>query len=193
VSAPKAVFVDTFQFIRPPTTNRQLYKSDYADSARLSLLANELGIAIVAIHHTRKMEAEDPLDAVSGTTGIAAGFDSIFALTRTSAGGFKLEGRGRDIKSVEIALGFDGENARWTIEGDAAIAQASAQRKAILAAIEIAGRSGPKGIAEQTGVGHDVVRKLLPQMVKAGQILKPERGIYAPVHNGHNGHIRHSL
>jgi len=186
---PRLVVIDTFNFIRPVRPKAQVsYQSDYADSAALTSLADELGLAIVAVHHMRKMDADDPLDGVSGTTGIAAGFDSIIAMSRSPDGLLKLEGRGRDLIPVEIALRFDIETARWTVEGDAATAGASDQRKAILSVVQQAGEASPKEIADRTGINGDSVRQLLGKMVRDGIILKAGYGSYTPAHTAHTDH-----
>ena len=43
----------------------------------LKTIADEYGIAVVAIHHLRKMDADDPLDQISGTTGLAGSADTV--------------------------------------------------------------------------------------------------------------------
>ncbi|GJL93399.1 AAA family ATPase [Hyphococcus sp.] len=186
---PRLVVVDTFNFIRPNRqSDRVSYQLDYADGAAIMALATELGIAILVIHHARKMDAEDPLDSISGSTGIAAGFDTVLAMSRSAEGNFKLEGRGRDVLPVEIALDFDLDNARWTVEGDPAVARVSDERKAILHHLEQSGEAGPKEIADHISVAYDVVRQLLPKMVRDGLIRKDGRGTYAPIHNVHSVH-----
>jgi AAA domain len=57
---PILVVIDVLAKVRKPVGNRQLYEADYAALADLTKLANELGLAIVVLHHTRKMAA-DPL------------------------------------------------------------------------------------------------------------------------------------
>lgn len=42
------------------------------------------GVAIVLVHHVRKMDADDPLDTVSGTTGLTGAADTVLVLNRTS-------------------------------------------------------------------------------------------------------------
>lgn len=65
-------------------------------------LADEQSVAIVLVHHQRKMAAEDPLDTVSGTTGLTGAVDTVLVLTR-DGNGTTLHGRGRDIEEVEDA------------------------------------------------------------------------------------------
>jgi len=55
---PILVVIDVLAKVRKPVGNRQLYEADYAALADLNKLANELGLAIVVVHHTRKMAAD---------------------------------------------------------------------------------------------------------------------------------------
>jgi 5S rRNA maturation endonuclease (ribonuclease M5) len=65
VPEPRLVVLDTLAGVRPNRTNaEQLYDSDYRALIDLHHLAGELGIAVLVLHHTRKMEADDPLDTV---------------------------------------------------------------------------------------------------------------------------------
>ena len=68
----------------------------------------EIGIAIVVVHHTRKASADDPLDRVSGTTGLTGAADSVITMSRSRV----LEVRGRDIEETEYKLKH--ENGRHT-------------------------------------------------------------------------------
>jgi hypothetical protein len=68
--APKPVLVviDVLAKVRKPTGNKQLYEADYEALAGLAQLAGELGLAIVVVHHTRKMASDDLMETVSGST-----------------------------------------------------------------------------------------------------------------------------
>ncbi len=181
---PQLVIVDTYSLILPPR-QKQSYLSDYADSAAFTQIASDLNVAMLAIYHTRKCDADDALDAVSGTTGIAGGFDSVLVLRRSAQGGFILEGRGRDIMPLELGLDFDADNARWSVLGDAATAFMGDERKAILDALAQLGEAGPKDIADRAGLSHDSVRQLLRKMVERGAINKTGYGAYTPAHTVH--------
>ena len=85
---------------------QQGYTEDYESLAALHRLANENGIGIPVLHHTRKMEAEDPIDTVCGTLGLAGCADTVLVLNRSSQG-TTLYVRGRDIEEAEHAITFD--------------------------------------------------------------------------------------
>ena len=74
------VVIDTLQRVRQPGENANPYASDYRDITALKRLAEEHGITILLIHHLRKMNDEDPLNMISGTTGISGATDSSFVL-----------------------------------------------------------------------------------------------------------------
>ena len=97
VAKPVLIVVDTLEKIRPtPKGNAAAYSTDYVAIAGLHKLAHARGIAIVVIHHVRKMEADDPFDMVSGTNGLTGAADTILVIKR-QAGNVTLHGRGRDI------------------------------------------------------------------------------------------------
>ena len=108
---------------------------DYAAMEELKKIADEYGIAIVVIHHLRKMDADDPLDQVSGTTGLSGSADTVLVLNRTSAGTTTLHGRGRDIEDIEKAVQFDRGTCTWTVLGEAGSVRYSGERAAVLAAL----------------------------------------------------------
>lgn len=50
----KMVIIDTFQTVRT-SSSQTIYSADYEDMGALKAFADERGIALLAIHHTRKM------------------------------------------------------------------------------------------------------------------------------------------
>lgn len=67
------VVVDVFARVRGRTDARaDRYEADYLAAAGLKDLADEYGVAVLLIHHTRKADANDWLDTVSGTQGLRA-------------------------------------------------------------------------------------------------------------------------
>jgi RecA-family ATPase len=174
---PRLIVLDTLAGVRPiKTTNG--YTEDYETLAALHRLANEKGVAILVLHHTRKMEADDPLDTVSGTLGLAGCADTVLVLNRSSQG-TTLYVRGRDIEEAEHAVSFDRNTCRWTILGNASDVQRSDQRGRILEALLEAGDPlSPDEIARAAGMKRNNVDRLLGKMVADGEILKIGRGRY---------------
>lgn len=114
------IVIDTLQAIRGPTNDINPYASDYRDITALKLLADKYGIAILLIHHLRKMSDDDPMNMISGTTGISGAADSSFVLIKDKRGGkdATLYCTGRDIEYRELRLTFDSETHIWNLISD---------------------------------------------------------------------------
>jgi AAA domain len=70
----RLIAVDTLAKTRPLARGQNVYQEDYAALEELLPLAAEHGVAVVVVHHTRKMAAADPLDEISGSTGLTGGW-----------------------------------------------------------------------------------------------------------------------
>jgi hypothetical protein len=142
-------------------------------------LATEIGVAIVVIHHQRKLDSDDPLDTASGSTGLTGAADSVLVLGRDGQG-ITLNGRGRDIDDIEVALSFDKTTGRWSILGDAQEVRLSETRKRILDVLAKAlSPMSPSDIANATGIESNVVNQQLYRMMQSGEVLSRARGRYA--------------
>lgn len=179
-SNPSLVIIDTLAKIRGSKTDKDsAYEADYRAIGELHALASTSNIAIIIVHHVRKMEAEDPIDTVSGTLGLTGAADTILVLDR-KANGVSLYGRGRDIEEIETALSFDKATCTWNILGAAAQVFQSQERQTILRCLtQYAKPMTAKDITTHTGMKNQNVRKTLSRMAEAGEIQKLTRGAYA--------------
>lgn len=187
VERPRLAIIDVLAKVRPSRGREEgNYEADYKAVSGLKALCDELGIAVVLVHHVRKMEADDPLDTVSGTTGLTGAVDSILVLSRNSDG-VTLQGRGRDITEVDAAVKFDREDCRWSYLGEASEVRRSDERNLILDALLQAGEPmSPRDLADATGHPYGAVRRLLVKMSSAGELIKAGRGSYEhPSNSGH--------
>lgn len=75
------VFIDTMARALP-TMGGGKYTSDLNYIGAVHALAEELGIAIVFIHHTNKAEHADAADSISGTNGVAGSCDWMMIVFR---------------------------------------------------------------------------------------------------------------
>jgi hypothetical protein len=182
VAKPVLIVVDTLEKIRPaPKGNAAAYSSDYDAVAGLHKLAHTRGIAVVVIHHVRKMEADDPFDMVSGTNGLTGAADTILVLKR-QAGSVTLHARGRDIEEKETACQFDKFTCRWTFLGDAQQVQSSSQRAAIIEVLSSAGEEGlhiSEIMAATERSDRNAMDQLLHKMHRDGEVVRLKRGQYA--------------
>ena len=174
--AARLIVLDTLAGVKPIRT-QQGYMEDYESLTALHRLANERGVSIIVLHHTRKMEAEDPVDTVSGTLGLAGCADSVLVLNRSSQG-TTLYVRGRDIEQAEHAVTFD-KGLPVDNLGDAADVHRSNERGSILAILsEATEPMGPSDIAAAAGVSVNNAKQLLHKMAAAGEVNKAGRGQY---------------
>ena len=189
---PRLVMIDVIAGVRPDKRgNETLYGADYRAIEGLHGLARDHGLAIVVVTHVRKMDADDPLDTVSGTLGFTGAADSVLVLNRDSQG-VTLYGRGRDIEEIETAVQFDRDLCRWSILGQADDVRRSDERQQIIEALGDSPKpTGPAEIAKGTGMKAGNIRKLLTKMATAGEIKKVGYGKYSlntPDHTDHTGH-----
>jgi hypothetical protein len=189
----RLVVIDVFKKVRPEAREKDsLYDGDYRSIEPLKQLADERGIAILVLHHTRKMPADDPFDTVSGSTGLTGAADTVLVLARDPQGGTTLYGRGRDIEEIETAVKFDRLDGSWTILGAASDVRRSDERSEILQSLRQAKEAmTSREIADVTGQSYEAVRQTLTRMWKAGEVQREKRGRYFacdtadPCHNGH--------
>ncbi|EJT05700.1 AAA family ATPase [Rhizobium sp. CCGE 510] len=174
---PKLIVIDTLSMVRPPKkSNQDSYAADYDTISPLQKYAGEHRLAVIVVHHVRKAEAEDPLEAVSGTNGLTGAADTIMVLNRTTDGP-KLYGRGRDIEEIEKALRFD--KGTWEVIGNADDVKRSEQRRKIIEVLTDAATAlTPTEIAKEAGMKEANVKYLLRVMVKTAEAEKVGYGQY---------------
>lgn len=113
------IVVDTFQMVRG-NTNDPSYGSDYQDMQKLKRIADNHGITILLVHHLRKQGDRDPVNRLSGTTGISGAVDAVFVLDKKerSQNSALLVCTGRDIEYRELELKFSKERCVWDLVSD---------------------------------------------------------------------------
>ena len=102
------VIIDTLQWIRDPS-RKMSYGNDVDELATLKQLAHELSVNILVVHHTRKGSADcNPLERVSGTTGLTGTADTILILERSiKSAKAELQCVGKDIGAMDLSLSFE--------------------------------------------------------------------------------------
>ncbi len=107
----KLVVIDTLQRVRGTGSDSNLYENDYQDIGILKQLADKRHIAILLIHHLRKLHDDDPMNMISGSTGLSGAADSTFVLQKSSrlANIASLHCTRRDIpdRTLKLELGED--------------------------------------------------------------------------------------
>lgn len=111
----KLVIVDTLQAVRN-ATNDNAYAADYGDLGMLKRFADEHGLAVLLIHHTRKMsDSSNVFNMVSGSNGIMGSADETMILAKGNFfdGKATLSVTGRDVDLAEYKLAF--RDCRWEL------------------------------------------------------------------------------
>lgn len=118
---PDTVFVaiDTFQIVRNSGADTS-YGNDYDEIRQMKQLADELNISLLLVHHLRKQGDSDPLNKLSGTTGIVGAVDSVFVLDKSKRGESlaTLVCTGRDIEYRQLELKFSNKDFLWELKSD---------------------------------------------------------------------------
>ena len=177
----RLVVLDTLARIRPPVKGSNAYQDDAAVTASLQELALECEVAILVITHTRKAEAVDAFERVSGTAGITASADATWVLERTrNQNQATLHMTGRDIEEQALAIERDPQTGLWRLVGkDAGVAFASKERHDILNALRTNGESTPRQLAKLLEKNESTTKNMLAKMRDAGLVVA-EGGKYKP-------------
>ena len=182
----KLVVIDTLQRVRGTGSDSNLYANDYQDIGLLKKLADRQQIAILLIHHLRNLHDDDPMNMISGSTGLSGAADSTFVLQKSSrlANIASLHCTGRDIPDRTLKLEFGEEDHVWKLLEDSKTCSSaskistlqienllsellreqteiSAPAKALLEKIDPAGTEGwtPNGLSHQIRKSVDSLRK----------------------------------
>jgi hypothetical protein len=180
----RLVVIDTLGKVRGMKQPREeQYQYDYRLVGALQELATRYSVAIAVIHHVRKTDAEDVLDTISGTTGIAGAADNCMVLGKT-AYGVRLYVRGRDAEEQDKLAEFDPDTALWSVIGDydeAAPTPMQGLRKQIF---DLLADSPiplpPNQIAQRLGQDKAQVRVMLRRMMRSEppQVIRDQTGNY---------------
>lgn len=196
------VMLDTLGKVMPPAMpNETTYQRDYRVTGSLKRLVDRSpGASMIVVHHTRKQEASDFLDAVSGTNGIAGAADTILVLKRDREDkGATLHVTSRDAKEGSYSLQFE-ENGRWSLNGDSLteasvnakvgeLTQGVGDRMADIITYVASHPDGvtPKDVARDLDLGDSEARQYLRRAHEAGRVSRPKRGLYTPL--SHVSHV----
>lgn len=189
------VILDTLGKVMPAAqTGESDYQRDYRIGGELKAVADCVPAgSVIVVHHTRKASAEDFLDTVSGTQGLAGAADTILVLRRdrTQHTG-SLSVTSRDAAEGEYQVTFT--EGRWTLDGNDLREAASAlaetrttdklgERSADVVSYVNAHPDGARAadVAEHLGITAKDAGTYLLRAFEAGRITRPSRGLYMPV------------
>lgn len=117
------IIIDTLQRVRGAVHGKEgAYAADYREVGGLKAFADRHGIAVLLVHHLRKMaDDSDPFNRISGTNGLMGAADTALVLTKEKRGdeNATLSIAGRDVESSDTILRFNKDTCRWENLGDA--------------------------------------------------------------------------
>jgi hypothetical protein len=188
----KLVLLDVLNRIRGSRPKRaDPYQHDATEIALLQAVAQEKGIALVVMTHDRKANAEDWLERVTGTLGVAGSADTVALLERdrrSTNGRLRIVGRDLD-EEPDLSLEF--RNGLWHHIGPGETLDLTLERRAILGVLPRDGDGlSPKQISLATELSGkrvpiDTVKHALPALLKAGFARKIGTGKYT-AHSTHS-------
>ena len=116
------IVIDTLQRVRGGTHLKEsAYAADYREMTQLKVFADRHNVAILLVHHLRKMKDDgDPFNMISGTNGIMGAADTTIVLTKDNRNDNQatMSITGRDVESEELTIQFDKQFCRWENLGD---------------------------------------------------------------------------
>ena len=114
----KLIIIDTLQKIREAGGDKYSYANDYEVVEKLKRLADACGVCLLLVHHTRKQQADDKFDMISGTNGLSGAADGAFLLQKEkwTDDTATLDVVGRDQQDQRLYLTKDKEHLTWTLE-----------------------------------------------------------------------------
>ena len=189
------VVLDTLGRAMPPVVaNEPSYQRDYRiTSALKSSCDSHRGSSLIVVHHTRKADSADFLDAVSGTQGIAGAADTVMVLKRArQERSAVLSVTSRDAREGTYALslrepgiwvldGSDVDDAARTAQTNVATDGVAEEMARLIAAVNRHPEGiSPKELAAALKMSAPTVRIYLRRATERGRIANPKRGLYTP-------------
>ena len=112
------IIIDTLQKVREVGGDSYSYANDYDIIAQLKQFADNSGVCLMLVHHTRKQKSDDPYDMISGTNGLLGAADGAFLLQKEkrTANAATLDVSGRDQQDQRLYLDRNPEKLIWELE-----------------------------------------------------------------------------
>ncbi len=114
----RLIIIDTLQKVREEDGGKYSYANDYEVITKLKRFADISGVCLLVVHHTRKQQADDKFDMISGTNGLLGAADGGFILRKEkrTSNAATLEVSGRDQPDQKIYLNRNPEMLVWELE-----------------------------------------------------------------------------
>jgi hypothetical protein len=117
----RLIVIDTMQYVRNTANFSGTYSGDYHDMDAIREIISKHKLTLLLITHTRKAKDKDPINLVSGSTGLIGAVDGVFVLKKHNRSGSsaKLIIANRDTESHLFELCFDKASCRWQFLSEA--------------------------------------------------------------------------
>lgn len=114
----KLIIIDTLQRIREAGGEKFSYAKDYEIVGKLKQFADKNHICLLLVHHTRKQQADDKFDMISGTNGLLGAADGAFLLQKEqrTSDTATLDVSGCDQQDQRLHLRRDADRLIWQLE-----------------------------------------------------------------------------
>jgi hypothetical protein len=181
LTEPRLAIIDVFARVRPRTSERSsLYDNDYEAVSSLKAIADAFEVPVLLVHHTRKAAADDYLNTVSGSHGIAGAADAVLVLARSrGSADAVLQVTGRDVEEANHALAFAPHLGAWTmLDGPADDYTLGDTRRRILQHVRDQGACTPTTSAKALGLNLNTAKGTLRRMANDGQLDTDNKGHY---------------
>jgi AAA domain-containing protein len=166
----RIVAIDALATVKAKRSGDDIFKSDYSGLKGLQELALDCGVAVLLVHHTRKMPAlTDWVDRISGTLGIAAMADALWLLDRQrGATHERLYVTSRDAGDAVLEVPLDDLlEGEWLPSGEDPV-KATFLIDQVLATITDAGPEGLSAKAVAAAL-HEAPERVKPQIQRLHQ------------------------
>jgi hypothetical protein len=193
LDTPPLVILDTLGKVMPPALpGESAYQRDYRIGTTLKRLVDQYpGMTLLTNHHDRKAAADDFVDSVSGTHGLAGAADTVIVLTRSrheTSGVLKITGR--DVPEGEYAVTLH-DGSTWGLDGasleeaaaharQARISGGVSDRSAEIIAFVAANPPHVRAYEVEEKFGQDA-RRYIKRLADSGRLRRLSRGLYTSV------------
>ena len=187
----RLIVIDTLQRFRKELSGKgNVYAEDYEVTNEIKALADKYDVAILVLHHLKKMSAKEELQgdwiySFSGSAGISGSADALFMLKRERSGtSAKLYRTGRDVEEKEFWFSLD--NFGWVYKGEAEELTMPTWKAQILDFLKIHHTITVDELGNAAGLMKNTARQHLARLAKEGVIVRREHGIYSLAENYNN-------
>lgn len=175
----KLIIVDTYGrgTKQMKSRNHNAFLDDYEYGALLQEFAIKHDVCLLIIHHTRKLQSDDPYDDISGTNGIQAAADGLLVLKQQNGKTF-LHCRGKDIEENSYEVEF--KAGLWKIISKSEYLTNSVEQQELIDCFN----SDPTKVfrtselATITGKTDSNISHLCKKLMQSGHLIKVKNGCY---------------